>query len=60
MKPEDIVGILKSLLDHLPAQVIKETVDIIESGHPDPVAEFELRRDAFYAGLQNRLDERFK
>ncbi len=41
-------------------ELVKEAVDIVHSKDPDPVGQFELRRAAYYEGLQIRLDERFK
>src|SRR5678815_3449892 len=49
VNPAAAVQAVAELLAHLPAPLIKELIDIVESKHPDPIAEFEARRDAHYA-----------
>ena len=53
-----ISSIAELLMTHGP-ELIKEAVDIVHSKDPDPVGQFELRRAAYYATLQARLDARF-
>ena len=59
MSPVEIIAALRAILEHVPPNLLKEAIDMIEARHPDPVAEFEVRRAALYAALQYDADRRW-
>lgn len=59
MTAELVIETLRRLLEHIPPELAKDAIDLLAGRHPNPVAEFEARRSALYAGLQADADRRW-